>query len=352
MVNSIYTRLSTLIGAYAAILACSMQASAQPQASALQLQYDAPDECPTRSAVEAAALRLAGQMPRAPVVASVYIEHTDNGYRAHVRTHAGTRQRMLEDTSCASVAEAVQVLLALTIDPEAPVGGTATLSTPSADAPEHDPATPINHARSQAQPAAINEMRASAYRDATEVTSAEPDGAHKPSAILSALVGIESGAMPDVAEVGTVGLSVPVFARWRLTERGHLWRDSSQTLPGTSAGGAFALWTLGSGACLMTTVATPATAVCVGLEAGRLSGSSYGVRRNGSGNSLWLAPFTGLQASVPASRFVSLVLDAELAVPLVRRGFNLQDVGAAESSQIHKPSALSARINIGLSLNL
>jgi hypothetical protein len=169
---------------------------------------------------------------------------------------------------------------------------------------------------------------------------------------ISALLGVEGGALPHVAELGTIGLALPISSHLRLAESGRFWRHSGQTLEGTPAGGVFSLWTFASSVCFTTTRNVPVTRLCLGLEAGRLSGASYGVRENGSGGSLWLAPLAGFEASVPTGTWISLVVGAELGVPLVRRGFYLQEIGAEQSREIHQPSALSARGSFGLSANL
>jgi hypothetical protein len=352
MVYLNHTQRLRLVVACATLLVWSspQPAQAQPHAPALYLQYDAPSECPSRSAVEGAALRLAGQAPRVPIEARVFIEKDAEVYRAHVRTHAGAGQRTLEDTSCTSVAEAIEVLLALAIDPDAPVGATATGSNPSPAAPAGTPSVPLAPNNPQPQPSSNAAAHSGAWSSPQEV-SPRPEPRRGPLVLVSALIGIEDGALPHVAEVGTISLAVPISSRLKLAASGRIWQGSSQTLPGATAGGAFSLWTLASSACVVTTRGAPMTSVCVGWEAGRLSGTSFGVRSNGGGGSLWLAPLARFEASLPASSLVSLVVDAELSVPLVRRGFYLEEVGSALSSQIHRPSALSKRLGFGLILN-
>jgi|GEM_PF-2673109 len=349
------------IGACACLigLPSARMGRAQVRSSALELQYEAPDECPPRSAVEQAALRLAERMPRMPVVAHVFIAKEPNGYLAHVRTHAG--QRTLQDVSCSSIAEAIEVLLALALDPDARVGrsdGSSAAPTPpmgSTPAPNVPPAPPMASGPAHIPPvvhpgapvSGNGRHAGAAYAGPTSVQT-ERVQSDSDSAFLGVLLGVERGALPQLAEVFTIGGGIAVTNRLRIGETARYWRESSQAVPGTSAGGVFSLWALASTACVTATQTPPLVRLCAGVEIGRLSAASFGVRNDGSGGSLWLAPLAALEASLPASDWLSLVLAAEVGLPLVRRGFYLQQVRTAESIQLHAPGVVSTRLHFGL----
>jgi hypothetical protein len=321
-------------------------ASAESEWPALLLGYDAPRDCPTQSEVKQAAIRLAGQTHKAQVIANVQIEKDSQGYLARVRTHEGSRQRLLRDISCTAVAEAVEVLLALAIDPDAQV---AFPSSPSnAPAPAWPEARPVSKLEASS-PSKMQQVPPLPPGPPTQIVTSR-DPSRSITVITSALLGLDTGALPRLSEVASaqVGVGMP---RWALFGAGHMWGKSKAELPGVKGmGGDFSLWTVSGTACFWIAGTLPAVDLCVGGEAGRLSGESFGVRKPGKGASLWLAPLAGISAKLPVNPTLALVLGTEVAAPLIRHGFYLQEVGAEESSRVYRPAPFSARLNFGLSL--
>ena len=321
-------------------------ASAESE-SALLLGYDAPRDCPTQGEVKQAAIRLAGQTHKAQVIANVQIEKDSQGYLAHVRTHEGSRQRLLRDISCTGVAEAVEVLLALAIDPDAQVELASSPSNTTAPAwtdvrpfPKPDVSS---FGRTQQVPP-LPPISPPAQSAAASVPS------RSMTVVVSALLGLDVGTLPRVSEVASARLGV-ARPRWALFGAGHLWGHSKAELPDVKGvGGNFSLWTVSGTACFWIAGTLPAVDVCVGGEAGRLSGESFGVRKPGSGTSLWLAPLAGVSGTMPINSILALVLGAEVAAPLIRHPFYLQDVGTEDSRRLYRPAPFSARLNFGLSL--
>jgi hypothetical protein len=313
--------------------------------SILDLQYQAPADCPSASEIKDATLRLVGEALSSQVSATVQITRDSRGYLARVQTQAGARQRLLLDSSCFALAEAIEVLLALAIDPEARV------QLPNAEFTSEAPAYDAMHEPTTSQPDTSNAHstgQATPWIETTLRGKPNGDSAHPPIASAAVLLGLESGALPRLSEVASARLGVFLNSNWSTVVTGHYWRPSSidlATLPG--AGGEFSLSAISASACMLLTGANPSLNVCAGSEAGRLTGESHGVRQHGTGASLWIAPLLGISLKLHINSFFGLVAETEGAVPIIRHGFYLQDVGTSPHSFLYQPSALSLRVNFG-----
>src|SRR5262245_300757 len=106
------------------VLAASLGVVSPARAdSPLVLVWQAPDECPSGPGVTRAVERLITKPPALALPATVVVRKRDERFTAEIRTSGGSRH--LEGESCRAVGEAVAMVLALAIDPDA---------TPNADA--------------------------------------------------------------------------------------------------------------------------------------------------------------------------------------------------------------------------
>src|SRR5581483_2119888 len=105
---------------------------AQAPAPALQLEWSAPPQCPSREAVLASIERRLGSSPRGESIsARVTLVEQGGVFRLSIETQGGAKRELL-GPSCSELAEAGALILALLIDP-------LLLSRPPA-APEQTPA--------------------------------------------------------------------------------------------------------------------------------------------------------------------------------------------------------------------
>jgi hypothetical protein len=352
MANLAFNRIlmPSIVGCWSlVVLGWGSVTMAETAPAVLSLDYEAPTECPTAFEVREAALRLAGQLPTTTVQAKVHIDKQSRGYRAHVETQAGVRQRLLGDVSCSALAEAVEVLLALAIDPDAQV-----------KVPEHDgivrtPADrdsfrgiePPRTMRRYAGPTAPTPPS-----NSTSMPPRKGQRARSRDLFVAALVGAELGAMPKISGVFSLQVGVALDSRWLVMGSGRLWNRTSGALAEQpSMGGDFSLWTLGPSVCYLIGTGGPTLLACVGGEAGRLSGKSYGVLSNSAGATVWAAVLAELAMKIPINSALAVRLDVEAGVPLLRRPFELAGIDDANTGrEVYRPAMISLRENLGLSV--
>jgi hypothetical protein len=137
-----------------------------------------------------------------------------------------------------------------------------------------------------------------------------------------------------VAALRATDLRVAAFAAW-------LPGVDRSVGPGQSVrvalliGGVRACYTLGHG--------FVDTALCAGVEAGRLSARGAGLLSARSANDPWLAPQLGLELSSAISSHLALQLRADAIVPLLRQGYAVN-----ETQDVHHVASLGVRAAFGL----
>src|SRR6185312_12999827 len=98
----------------------------------IDLRWTAPAECPAAGAVRAEVDRLLGPSsarPPAPIAVTAEVARDDQGaWRVHLETpgEGAPRVREIQGATCAAIADATAMILALMIDPD------AALASPSA----------------------------------------------------------------------------------------------------------------------------------------------------------------------------------------------------------------------------
>ena len=131
---------SRLAGVIAATFAILVGSAARAAEAPLTLTWTAPAQCPARDEVVADVTRrlASGDSSKAPVVARAIVkQHKDGTWHVTLTTEqSGARgQRSLQAKTCAEVASATALILALTIDPRA----AAFVDAPVAAAPAQEP---------------------------------------------------------------------------------------------------------------------------------------------------------------------------------------------------------------------
>ena len=320
------------IAALACVLGVAPQVAAAPPR--LTLTWTAPAGCPSAAAVEAEVDRLLGSRsaPVArPIVVSVVVSERRPGeWQLRLRSaDAGpVRERTLRGTSCAVLAGAAAVVLALMIDPTAPIAEPRDLSLPPPP------------------PASRPAPRLPASRPSARAVADQPAPRKKPrpwlSVRASAWVGADVGSLPTGAfGVGIVG-TLLLYGQ-RLDLGFEWWPRRSVDAGGQPGAGAEVDLIAGSVVtCRPFLRGRVQLGPCLGLEAGRLRAVGFGVTAPGEGTSAWVAPRGGLITTFSVTRRVVLALRLDAVVPLLRPRFVLINVG-----EVHQPWPVAGRATLG-----
>ncbi len=340
--------IAVIAAAASLLLVPGAAAGASPSVA---LQWNAPAECPGAAQVIAEVDRVLGptaSRPAKPIEAVASVLRDDQGiWRVHLETsgEGPTRVRELKGASCAAIADATALILALMIDPTA---------SPPAPVPVPVPVlvpvpVPVLAApTASASPAPPPRAPEGAGRQG-QGQSAPPRGSLaiapplRPELRLFAWAGAEAGSLPVVAPAfgGTVEL---VLGPQRI-ELGAAYRPRQDgTIPGrSSAGGHVDLFTGSLGTCRALLARPVEIAPCVALEIGRLHAKGFGVLDPREGSALWTAFTAGGAFAWSPVAHLALGVRLDAAVPFVRPQFVLVDVGP-----VHKPSSVAGRASAGV----
>jgi hypothetical protein len=303
-----------------------------------QLSVDAPDSCVDPAALADEVSDLIGK-PLASVAEVDFrlqiAKTTRQRWRLKLETlgrPAGVDEpairgsREIEGTTCAELAEAAAVAIAVSvrsIAEEARPTPPAIPSPPPATPPSR-PSPPLEAPSSLAHPAS----ETPSWRPAVTVALATDTGT-LPKASLG--VGLE-------ASVQRQSLRVALLATW----------FSSQDATGANdTGGTFQLTVGGARACFAPRRGRWTPLACGGFELGRLAGTGQGqgVVRPETGEALWRAVRADLGVTTALSGNMALLLTGGVAVPLARPAFVLDG-----SQLVYRPSRLAGRFTAGLEI--
>jgi hypothetical protein len=278
---------------------------------------DCPDEAYLRSAVDQL---LGGEDPAgARVEARAHVERAAEGvWRVRLTTarEGAAGERVVESTSCRSLADATALIVALAIDPRRVAQNQAAPTPAPAATPAPTPAPPPPLA---------------------------PAPTHTPSrfAAFTAISG-DLGTLPQPAYGFLLGGAL-LAARARIEAYGSYWPSRHAHATSTpSAGGDVLLATGGARGCWIPLGGALSVAACPGLELGVLHGQGTSVRIRRSADGVWVAATALARLTWHLAASWGLFLDASLAVPLVRDQFELDDIGT-----IHRAAPAEGRAAFG-----
>lgn len=295
-------------------------AQAQDAEADVVLDWAAPATCPSGAEVRAQTLRLLGGKPRPLPGGTPRIRarvEAGLAWRVVIESGAGPtlRRRLLEANSCAGLADATALIVALMIDPDAVA---AARPGPSpAPAPPSPP--------EPAQPA----------RRATRLALAVLGVSH-----LGILPSLDLGAGASLAIVR---------AAWRFELQASYGfrRDQSVAAPAPSgAYGTFDYFGGDLGACRIFAGRRVIAGPCADVEVGVLSARGHGVTQGLTGNAPWLGMGAGGYVAVVASHRLSFPLRAGLLLPLTRPEFVIVNV----QGRVYREPPLAARASLGAEL--
>jgi hypothetical protein len=320
----------------------------------VSLAWDAPPECPAAGEVHAAIGRMVGPRAEARVRARAGVTRGPDGYRGRVEveTADGRGERAFEAATCAAVADAIALVVALAIDPQA--------APPSADAGAPPDAGTVDVATT----AAVADAADAAPRDAAPTN--RPPSASAPAAEAPAppsprapgrALHASLGGLADTATLPDVALGVAASVAWtpsiararplRLELTGGYATAARATAPSRPrVGGTFGLAPMHMSVCYMYGLDRLEVGGCAGGGVSLVPASSDGASAPGSALAALGELGGGGLGLVRVAGPVSLRLSLSVAAPLTRPSFVVDGVGA-----LHRPALASGRASVGLEVS-
>jgi hypothetical protein len=321
------------------LLAVAVVAITARAQTPLTLDWEAPDGCPTGPSVTRAVEKLITQPPPRVLQASATITKRGERWAAEIRTPRG--ERRLDGESCRAVAEAVAMVLALAIDPNASPNAAAFAAFDEPDSPAPAPESRAPAPAAPATPIASTSRPSDRPVPPTETSREKADDA---LGVLAALFAVgELGMLPQPTlgaalgvGVGAGAWSVEVGPMFLIPRSGSLEDD-------TSRGGEIG-YIGGYAAGCLAPFRSRRFDVCGAFEVGRIAGSGFGVTDPLPAEALWLAPALFGAMRVPVAGSFQGEGRLVVAAPLHRPTFELSDLG-----DVHRPALLSVRGELGFS---
>lgn len=299
-----------------------------PQAALIVTRGEGAQDCPESTALADRVRAVAGAnvVNAEPGTAAfqtwvqVAIARNFNGYSAQIST-SGVRHgsRTLEDVgpSCANLADAIAVTLAIILDPY------ASAPPPRAVRPAEVPTRP------------------------TSPPKKPPGNAPLPSRFfLAASGGVTLNVLDHAMPLLTATAGLRLSTNWALLlGGGYVFTDTV-----SSAGGEveLSLAYVDFGVCGRALGESGGAQLnwCLSTMLGPLRGSGHGYDDEFSKSSPWFAVGVGPEVEFPIARSFSWILTADAVLPLVRNGFDVQTGGSR--SPAFRPSSVAALVSLGV----
>ena len=339
-------------GPIAALLTFGTSAGA-----ATRVSWVAPASCPTEAEVASAVEVWLGEPLSTPRPQELRIQAEVSGEkpfsaRLRITTERGTEERLLEHESCARLAEAAELVIALAIDPErvkqrqVEPGLAAAVAQPeAAEAPPTPPAAPAP------EPPAPPPRAVAAEARADRAPPPATPGARPLSWRLGLNGFIGGGALPVVAK----GLQADA-SLWRgafgLVLSGDYWGARSvQVQSEPRARVNLRLSSAGLAACARPLQSPLGVAVCAGGRLGDMRASGEGVDDAHEQHGLWSAVTTGLGLKYPTGTArLAAKLSVEGGISLARPRFGV--TRDEQTEQVFRPHRWLWRTGLGIELLL
>lgn len=322
-----------------AIIAVAVPARAD---AVLALDWQAPSDCPTGQSVTRAVEKLVTRPPAKPLEATSTVHRRGERFIAEIRTPRGARR--LEGESCRAVAEAVAMVLALAIDPEASPNAQAFAAFDEPDEPARSEAKPEVVAK-EPVPVPTSEVVPKPNDRASEKPKKSAESGTDPR-FFAALFGLaELGMLPGATLGASLGLGL-TLERFSAELGAMLLLPREGTLDDDESRGGEIGYMGGYGAGCFEPFRSRRFGICGAFEIGRLSGTGVGVTNQDTGNALWLAPALFGTARLPALGPLHGEARLGAALALHRPEFGLDDLG-----EVHKPALFSLRGELGFSFH-
>lgn len=309
--------------------------------SDVELAWSAPPDCPPAESVRTmldAHLRPVDTPQR--VDASVDVVRTDDGYVAELSITLGDRRsaRTLHAARCPALAEAVALVIAVTVE-SSHSPGDATVEPPVAPiVPELPPTTVTAPSRGGATVAAIP----------AAVPRESPPRRARTIGMHARLFGaVEWGPLPGTS--GGPGVAIGMRGRGFRVELGAagLLPRRTTLAQDDRVQARFAAWSIGARGCGVPARARLEFPLCIAAEGGALEGAGRGATVNPTRTRRpWFALAAGPGLAFAPIPRIALLVGVDAVVPLWRAQFL---VGGVE---IHRPRPVGVRGVVGLEIRL
>ena len=331
-----------------AFLAFFLVCAALKASPLVQLQLEAPAECPSKDSIERTLARLVKRPPATPLQVSARL--APDGERWVLVASLEGGQRVVGGDSCVAAAEALVVIMALAIDPASQVNASALQDFEHANAVHAQPSqpppatvAPVAPMQSTAPNSGGSDWRMVDAQAKTGV-SAPPWQKRKPDRLgISWLWLGEWGALPKASLGTALFLRYGSRLRWgELSVSGLYPRIEYEG--GSSIRGA----RLGMLASQLAGCAAPGyewpVAGCLGAEFGDLIGRGTNTDRDETHHTLWAALTAAVVYRGRLRRDWGLELRLAAAVPAARPDFGVNGYG-----WLFTPGPVSIRGFVGVS---
>ncbi len=324
----------------AVLLAAGTAIAAEP-GDPIALAWAGLPGCPGERDVRAEIERILGGPPdpASPryLRAEAAVSRAGSGrFHVHLVTDLGgvLGERDFDGPTCAAVANAAALIVALTFDPEALARRTdpAPTAPPPAPSPPRRglPAPPPEPTAASSIPAPLPAPLPPPAEDGPAPLATPPVAAParpRPAIAVGILGAGSIGALPGGG--GGVGGRLGVLrGRFRGAVSASYWPPRTSTLASRpSAGGDVGLIAGDASGCYAVLRAPVELSPCLGLEVGSMTATGFGVQLDGSGSAPWIAPLAEAAVALPFAQRFAVRLDLGVLVPAVRPPFVLSSVG-------------------------
>lgn len=298
------------------------------------LEWTAPAGCPSEDDARGRIAAALGEVDAPTLRAQASITQTEDGMFALALTLGRDGEppgtRTLEGASCAEVADAAVLVIAIAIDPNA----AAALLEPEPTVPEPPPVPPEPDPEPKPEPDPEPDPTpppepTPPREPATHSTPGRAAPPSDPSLDLGVDTLVQGGAALGVlpSASGMVGVHVALHgSRWRAEVGGTYETPTNTTAPGNSdVGGRFQLWSVDVRGCPVLGRAAVAVPLCLGFRAGQMHGAGRGSLERADAASPWLgvsfAPTLLWRPPTVAGGRLILGARGELSVSLTAPGF-------------------------------
>lgn len=345
------------LGLFSSVLGACLAIAAQARASApVVLDWSAPAGCPSGDDVLEEVGRLLGPRPETKETilhVTAEVKRQDEGpfvVRLEIPSPEGRRFREVSAVSCAALAQATALILALMIDPEAALAEPEP--PPSAVSPRQTqiPSNPISANSSRFAPVIpvplgrLPPLAPMQKSPPFSGISPKPEANRRPGISVAAYFAGDLASLPKPA-LGVGGNLGFLFDSWRLNFGGAYFveqEDVFSALP--TAGSNVSFFALHGGVGFPVSLHTKIEFVPhFHLEVGRFTASSFGVSQPGQGASISVGANVGGVLALKIIEQFRVIAGADGILYLVRPQFLVTGLGIVQES-----SALVGRLALGV----
>lgn len=304
-------------------------------AAPLEVEWEAPQGCPSGADVRAAVERALVETDdgeRASIRAVGKVESTETGYRLRLEVDDGstTSERALEGVTCSEVTDAAALILAMAIDPRV----SSTEEAPAPTVPEPKVVEAESAGDTEPPPT-------------TERVDTIPPARPRPRFHFVGRVMAGLGLGPLPAPSASISAAVGIGGRlWRAEAVGHFWPAVEGDAPRDSTRTAIAsLWAVGARGCVVPEVRRAAFPVCAGFDAGAMQANAErGVVVQAPKTTPWAAVVLGAGAEWWPIRHVGLGARVDGHATAYRPEF----VTSPSGRTVHRPAVVGLQLLGGL----